>query len=78
VITWDSDAPKSQRACFYGVDNVKGGQKQADIMNRLLDGKNRQRVDPQRAGVRAEPARPAARRQDEPQQKPHDRRHDLL
>ena len=39
VITWDSDAPKSKRACFYGVDNVKGGQKQADIMNKLLAGK---------------------------------------
>jgi hypothetical protein len=25
--------------CYYGVDNVKGGQKQADIMNKLLDGK---------------------------------------
>ena len=39
VITWDSDSPTSKRAVFYGVDNFKGGQLQAKLMNDLLKGK---------------------------------------
>jgi ribose transport system substrate-binding protein len=38
VITWDSDSPASKRAVFYGVDNFKGGQLQAKLMNDLLKG----------------------------------------
>jgi ribose transport system substrate-binding protein len=39
VMTWDSDAPTSKRACFYGVDSRAVGVKMAKAMNRLLGGK---------------------------------------
>ena len=29
VITWDADAPKSQRMAYYGVDDFKAGQRLA-------------------------------------------------
>jgi ribose transport system substrate-binding protein len=36
VVTWDSDAPKSKRAAFYGVDDLKSGQIMGDEAHRLL------------------------------------------
>jgi ribose transport system substrate-binding protein len=39
VVTWDSDAPKSKRQAFYGVDDYKSGQILGDEAARLLDGK---------------------------------------
>ncbi|MBA2354930.1 MAG: substrate-binding domain-containing protein, partial [Acidobacteria bacterium] len=29
VVTWDADAPTSQRIAYYGVDDFKGGQRLA-------------------------------------------------
>jgi ribose transport system substrate-binding protein len=39
VVTWDSDAPKSKRIAFYGVDDFKSGEIMAEQANKLLNGK---------------------------------------
>ena len=39
VVTWDSDAPKSKRQAFYGVDDYKSGQIMGEQAARLLGGK---------------------------------------
>src|SRR5262245_30859595 len=39
VVTWDSDAPKSKRAAFYGVDDFKSGQIMGDEATRMLGDK---------------------------------------
>lgn len=39
VVTWDSDAPKSKRIAFYGVDDFKSGQILGDETAKLLNGK---------------------------------------
>jgi ribose transport system substrate-binding protein len=39
VITWDSDAPKSKRIAFYGVDDYRSGQIMGEETARLLGGK---------------------------------------
>jgi ribose transport system substrate-binding protein len=39
VVTWDSDAPGSKRAAFYGVDDFRSGEIMADQAARLLNGK---------------------------------------
>jgi ribose transport system substrate-binding protein len=39
VVTWDSDAPKSKRIAFYGVDDYKSGQIMGEEAARLLNGK---------------------------------------
>jgi ribose transport system substrate-binding protein len=41
VITWDSDAPKSKRLAFYGVNDVEAGQALGDGLARLIGGKGR-------------------------------------
>ncbi len=41
VITWDSDAPKSKRLAFYGVNDVEAGQALGDGLAKLLDGHGR-------------------------------------
>lgn len=41
VMTWDSDAPTSKRAVFYGVDSKAVGKKMGLAMNRLLGGKGK-------------------------------------
>ncbi len=41
VVTWDSDAPKSKRFAFYGVDDKEAGRALGDGLARLLDGKGR-------------------------------------
>ena len=41
VITWDSDAPKSKRIAFYGVDDFAGGRVLGEEAVRLLDGKGK-------------------------------------
>jgi ribose transport system substrate-binding protein len=41
VVTWDSDAPKSKRIAFYGVDDFKAGQILAAEAIKLLGGKGR-------------------------------------
>src|SRR5229473_2056728 len=38
VVTWDSDAPRSKRLAFYGVDDYKSGQIMGDEAARLLGG----------------------------------------
>ncbi len=38
VVTWDSDAPKSRRQAFYGVDDVEGGRALGEGLAQLLDG----------------------------------------
>src|SRR5229473_1491613 len=38
VVTWDSDAPRSKRLAFYGVDDYKSGQIMGEEAARLLDG----------------------------------------
>jgi ribose transport system substrate-binding protein len=38
VVTWDSDAPKSRRAAFYGVNDIEGGRALGEGLARLLDG----------------------------------------
>jgi ribose transport system substrate-binding protein len=38
VVTWDSDAPKSRRLAFYGVNDVEGGRALGDGLATLLDG----------------------------------------
>jgi ribose transport system substrate-binding protein len=39
VVTWDSDAPKSKRAAFYGVDDLASGRIMGEETVRLLNGK---------------------------------------
>lgn len=39
VVTWDSDAPKSKRLAFYGVDDVASGRIMAEQAVQLLGGK---------------------------------------
>jgi ribose transport system substrate-binding protein len=39
VVTWDSDAPKSKRAAFYGVDDFASGRIMGEQAVRLLNGK---------------------------------------
>jgi ribose transport system substrate-binding protein len=39
VVTWDSDAPRSKRQAFYGVDDYKSGQIMGDEAARMLAGK---------------------------------------
>jgi ribose transport system substrate-binding protein len=39
VVTWDSDAPKSKRIAFYGVDDYRSGQIMGEEAARLLNGK---------------------------------------
>jgi ribose transport system substrate-binding protein len=39
VVTWDSDAPKSKRFAFYGVDDFKSGQIMGEEAAKLLHGK---------------------------------------
>ncbi len=39
VVTWDSDAPKSKRLAFYGVDDFKSGQIMGEETAKLLNGK---------------------------------------
>ena len=41
VITWDSDAPKSKRIAFYGVDDFAGGRVLGEETVRLLNGKGK-------------------------------------
>lgn len=41
VITWDSDAPKSKRYAFYGVDDFAGGRILGEQAVRLLNGKGK-------------------------------------
>jgi ribose transport system substrate-binding protein len=38
VVTWDSDAPKSRRQAFYGVDDYESGRIMGREAIRLLDG----------------------------------------
>jgi ribose transport system substrate-binding protein len=39
VVTWDSDAPKSKRIAFYGVDDYKSGQIMGEEAAKLLNGR---------------------------------------
>ena len=39
VITWDSDAPKSKRIAFYGVDDFESGKILGQEAIKLLNGK---------------------------------------
>lgn len=39
VVTWDSDAPRSRRAAFYGVDDVQSGRIMGEQAIALLHGK---------------------------------------
>ena len=41
VITWDSDAPKSKRIAFYGVDDYAGGRILGEQAVQLLGGKGK-------------------------------------
>jgi ribose transport system substrate-binding protein len=41
VVTWDSDAPKSRRMAFYGVDDYESGRIMGQQAIRLLDGKGK-------------------------------------
>jgi ribose transport system substrate-binding protein len=41
VVTWDSDAPKSKRAAFYGVDDLASGRIMGEETVRLLNGKGK-------------------------------------
>lgn len=41
VITWDSDAPKSRRLAFYGVNDVEAGAALGDGLVKLLGGHGR-------------------------------------
>jgi ribose transport system substrate-binding protein len=41
VITWDSDAPKSKRLAFYGVNDIEGGRALGEGLAKLLDGKGK-------------------------------------
>ncbi len=41
VVTWDSDAPRSKRAAFFGVDDFEGGKTLGEGLVRILGGKGR-------------------------------------
>ena len=41
VITWDSDAPKSKRYAYYGVDDFAGGRTLGEETVKLLNGKGK-------------------------------------
>ena len=41
VITWDSDAPKSKRLAFYGVDDYASGKIMGEQAIKLLNGKGK-------------------------------------
>jgi ribose transport system substrate-binding protein len=41
VVTWDSDAPKSKRIAFYGVDDYAGGRVLGEQAVQLLGGKGK-------------------------------------
>lgn len=41
VVTWDSDAPRSKRAAFYGVNDFEGGKALGEGLVKLLGGKGR-------------------------------------
>ena len=41
VITWDSDAPKSKRLAFYGVDDFESGRIMGQEAIKLLNGKGK-------------------------------------
>ena len=41
VVTWDSDAPKSKRIAFYGVDDFAGGLTLGEQAVRLLHGRGK-------------------------------------
>ncbi len=41
VMTWDSDAPKSKRLAFYGVNDVEGGRALGNGLAELLGGRGR-------------------------------------
>jgi ribose transport system substrate-binding protein len=41
VVTWDSDAPKSKRYAFYGVDDFASGRIMGEEAVRLLNGKGK-------------------------------------
>ena len=41
VITWDSDAPKSKRLAFYGVNDLEAGRALGDGLAKLLNGRGR-------------------------------------
>jgi ribose transport system substrate-binding protein len=41
VVTWDSDAPRSKRIAFYGVDDFAGGRILGEETVRLLGGKGK-------------------------------------
>lgn len=41
VVTWDSDAPRSKRQAFYGVDDVEGGRALGEGLATLLGGRGR-------------------------------------
>jgi ribose transport system substrate-binding protein len=41
VVCWDSDAPKSQRICFWGVDDFKSGNIMADEAAKLVNQKGK-------------------------------------
>jgi ribose transport system substrate-binding protein len=44
VVTWDSDAPKSKRICFYGVNDFESGRIMGKEIVNLLDGKGEMAV----------------------------------
>jgi ribose transport system substrate-binding protein len=41
VVTWDSDAPKSKRLAFYGVNDFAAGQALGNGLAKLIDGHGR-------------------------------------
>ncbi len=41
VVTWDSDAPKSRRLAFYGVNDFEAGKALGEGLARLLGGKGK-------------------------------------
>ncbi len=41
LMTWDSDAPKSKRMAFYGVNDVEGGRALGEGLAGLLGGRGR-------------------------------------
>jgi ribose transport system substrate-binding protein len=41
VVTWDSDAPKSKRIAFYGVDDLESGRIMGQEAIKLLNGKGK-------------------------------------
>lgn len=41
VITWDADAPDSQRILYIGTDNYNAGATAAETLSKVLDGKGK-------------------------------------